>query len=157
MLTFWCADLHILPCIVFIAFILNKDTDGRKSWISQEKFPFEKIHVKFKSDSWILFSDLSEKYTLFVFKCIFYWSIFEVVQSLSCVYLFMLPHIYLRCVLEASAMNCMTRYLYMLLCTTCQQMVVNFTSSKFFEAEVAKRCQQCSINAMFALLYVPFF
>ena len=149
--------LCILPYIVFIAFILNKDTDGRKSWISQEKFSFEKIHFKFQVDSWILFSDLSEKYTLFVFKCIFYWSIFEVVQSLSRVCLFMLPHIYLRYVLEASAMNCMTRYLYMLLCTTCQQMVVNFTSSKFFEAEVAKRCQQCSINAMFALLYVPFF
>ena len=142
---------------MFIAFILNKKIQMDKSWISREKFLFDKIYFKFQVDSWILFSDLSEKYTLFVFKCIFYWSIFEVVQSLSRVYLFMLPHIYLRYVLEASAMNCMTRYLYMLLCTTCQQMVVNFTSSKFFEAEVAKRCQQCSINAMFALLYVPFF
>ena len=144
--------MHRIYCIYF----KQKDTDG-KSWISQEKFPFGKIYFEFQVDSWILFSDLSEKYTLFVFKCIFYWSIFEVVQSLSHVCLFMLPHIYLRYVLEASAMNCMTRYLYMLLCTTCQQMVVNFTSSKFFEAEVAKRCQQCSINAMFALLYVPFF
>ena len=141
---------------MFIAFILNKKIQMDKSWISREKFLFDKIYFKFQVDSWILFSDLSEKYTLFVFKCIFYWSIFEVVQSLSRVCLFMLPHIYLRYVLEASAMNCMTRYLYMLLCTTCQQMVVNFTSSKFFEAEVAKRCQQCSINAMFALLYVPF-
>ena len=142
---------------MFIAFILNKKIQMDKSWISREKFLFDKIYFKFQVDSWILFSDLSEKYTLFVFKCIFYWSIFEVVQSLSCVCLFMLTHIYLRYVLEASAMNCMTRYLYMLLCTTCQQMVVNFTSSKIFEAEVAKRCQQCSINAMFALLYVPFF
>ena len=142
---------------MFIAFILNKKIQMDKSWISREKFPFDKIYFKFQVDSWILFSDLSEKYTLFVFKCIFYWSIFEVVQSFSRVCLFMLPHIYLRYVLKASAMNCMTRYLYMLLCTTCQQMVVNFTSSKFFEAEVAKRCQQCWINAMFALLYVPFF
>ena len=133
----------------------------RYRWIKAEShgksFHSTKYSLSFKLIFWILFSDLSEKYTLFVFKCIFYWSIFEVVQSLSCVCLFMLTHIYLRYVLEASAMNCMTRYLYMLLCTTCQQMVVNFTSSKIFEAEVAKRCQQCSINAMFALLYVPFF